>query len=78
MEDQDQDEALEARIPDCNIAPPEKWLQGQTPIQIPDREDDLPWVQEEDDGFYLQDGGGIPQVGSEEGEVYMQFEDRGD
>ena len=55
MEDQDQDEALEARIPDCNIAPPEEWVQGRNPIQNPDREDDLPWVQEEDEGFYLQD-----------------------
>ena len=42
MEDQDQDEALEARIPDCNIALPEEWVQGQNPIQNRDGENDLP------------------------------------
>ena len=67
MEDQDEDEALEARIPDCNIAPPQEWVQGRHLIQNPDREDDLPWVQEEDEWFYLQDEGGIPPVGPEEG-----------
>ena len=46
--------------------------------QNPDREDDLLWVKEEDEGFYLQDGGGIPQMGPEEGALYMQFEDRGE
>ena len=57
MEDQDHAEALEARIPDCNIAPPQEGVQARNPIQILDREDDFPWVQEEDEGFYLQDEG---------------------
>ena len=57
MEDQDRDEELRARIPYGNIAPPEEWVQGQHPIQNPDQDDDLPWVQEEDEWFYLQDGG---------------------
>ena len=54
-----------------------EWVH-RNPIQNPDLEDELPWVQEEDEGFYLQDEGGIPRVGPEEGEVYMQFEDRGE
>ena len=76
IEDQDQDEVLEARIPDCNIAPPQEGLQAPNPIQILDWEDDLPWVQEEDEGFYLQDEGGIPLAAPGEEGVYMLFEDR--
>ena len=42
VEDQDQDESLEARIPDCNIAPTQEGVQARNPIQSLEREDDLP------------------------------------